>query len=316
MVSVTVVVPCRDEQDNVVAAHRAIVDELGEHDVEVLFVDDGSVDETLPLIIGLAAEDARVHYISFARNFGFEAAFAAGYKYATKAWILHVDADLQSHPSQAHQLIAAATDRVDAVFGVRDQRKDPRLRRWGSTLSDVIARRVLGIEMPQGATTFRLVRAGIARRIVELRRPAPYFMASLPAVTNRYVTVRTAHQARRAGSSKFTVVRLARHALDLYVGHSTALASGATLLLAAATVVGAVALVLLGAGIIGTAAALSAVLLTQVAALPTIALTLRYSVMVARRTDRALYYVRASDLAIDDADRLHLERATIGGGVR
>ncbi|WP_069162523.1 glycosyltransferase [Nocardia altamirensis] len=316
MVSVTVVVPCRDEQDNVVAAHRAIVDELGAHDVEVLFVDDGSVDETLPLIIGLAAEDERVHYISFARNFGFEAAFAAGYKYAAKAWILHVDADLQSHPSQAHQLIAAATDRVDAVFGVRDQRKDPRLRRWGSTLSDVIARRVLGIEMPQGATTFRLVRTGVARRIVELRRPAPYFMASLPAVTNRYVTVRTAHQARRAGSSKFTVVRLARHALDLYVGHSTALASGATLLVAAATVVGAVALVLLGAGVIGIAAALSAVLFTQVAALPTIALTLHYSVMVARRTDRALYYVRASDLAIDDSDRLHLERVTIGGGVR
>jgi polyisoprenyl-phosphate glycosyltransferase len=50
--------------------------------------------------------------------------------------------------------------------------------------------------------------------------------------------------------------------------------------------------------------------------LPTIALSLRYSVMVASRTDRALYYVRASDLAIDDADRLHLERAAIGGVVR
>ncbi|WP_433663825.1 glycosyltransferase family 2 protein [Nocardia sp. CA-128927] len=314
MFSVTVVVPCRDEEVNVVAAHQAIVGELGEHDVEVLFVDDGSTDSTLSLVTGIAAKDERVHYISFARNFGFEAAFSAGYKYATKPWVLHVDADLQGHPSEAHKLIAAASDRVDAVFGVRDQRDDPLLRRWGSTMSDLIARRALGIELPPGATTFRLVRTGVARRIVELRRPAPYFMASLPAVTDRYVTVRTAHQARRAGSSKFTVVRLARHALDLYVGHSTALATGAALLLCAGVIVSILAVALLG--VIGTAAGVTALLFTQLAVLPTMALLLRYSVMASSRDGRALYYVRESDLTIDDADRLQLERVTVGGGAR
>lgn len=309
MFGVTVVVPCRDEEANIVAAHQAIVGELGGHDLEVLFVDDGSTDATLSLVTGLAAEDERVHYISFARNFGFEAAFSAGYKYATKPWVLHVDADLQGHPNQAHKLIDAVSDRVDAVFGVRDQRDDPLLRRWGSTLSDLIARRVLGIELPPGATTFRLVRTGVARRIVELRRPAPYFMASLPALTDRYVTVRTAHQARRAGSSKFTVLRLARHALDLYVGHSTAPATGATLLLCVGAIVG-VLLSVFGAGVA------VAVLLVQLAMLPAMALLLRYSVMASSRDGRALYYVRESDLAIDAADQLHLERACVGEGAR
>ncbi|MFE9581046.1 glycosyltransferase family 2 protein [Nocardia sp. NPDC006044] len=304
MFGVTVVVPCRDEEANIVAAHRAIVGELGGHDVEILFVDDGSTDATLSLVSALAAEDERVHYISFARNFGFEAAFSAGYKYATKPWVLHVDADLQGHPDQAHKLIEAVSDRVDAVFGVRDQRDDPLLRRWGSTLSDLIARRVLGIELPPGATTFRLVRTGIARRIVELRRPAPYFMASLPAVTDRYVTVQTAHRARRAGSSKFTVLRLARHALDLYVGHSTVPAIGATLVLCAGVLVG-VLLSVFGAGAV-------AVLLVQLAMLPAMALLLRYSVTASSRDGRALYYVRESDLVIDAADRLHLERAGVG----
>ncbi|MFC9438606.1 glycosyltransferase family 2 protein [Nocardia sp. NPDC057030] len=308
MFGVTVVVPCRDEEANIVAAHQAIVGELGGHDVEVLFVDDGSTDATLSLVTGLAAEDERVHYISFARNFGFEAAFSAGYKYATKPWVLHVDADLQGHPNQAHKLIEAVTDRVDAVFGVRDRRDDPLLRRWGSTLSDLIARRVLGIELPPGATTFRLVRTGVARRIVELRRPAPYFMASLPALTDRYVTVRTAHQARRAGSSKFTVRRLARHALDLYVGHSTAPASGAIGLMCVGVIAG-VLLSVFGAGAV-------AVLLVQSAMLPAMALLLRYSVMASSRDGRALYYVRESDLAIDAADRLHLERVALGEGAR
>ncbi|MEV6560451.1 glycosyltransferase family 2 protein [Nocardia sp. NPDC051756] len=308
MFSVTVVVPCRDEEANIVAAHEAIVGELSGYDIEVLFVDDGSTDATLSLVTGLAAKDERVHYISFARNFGFEAAFSAGYKYATKPWVLHVDADLQGHPNQAHKLIEAVSDRVDAVFGVRDQRADPLLRRWGSTLSDLIARRVLGIELPPGATTFRLVRTGVARRIVELRRPAPYFMASLPAVTDRYVTVRTAHQARRAGSSKFTVLRLARHALDLYVGHSTALAAGAAMLLCAGVFVAVVLLSVFGAG--------AAVLSVQLAMLPAMALLLRYSVMASSRDGRALYYVRESDVAIDAADRLHLERISVGGGAR
>lgn len=310
----TVVVPCRDEQTNVVAAHQAIVAELGGHDIEVLFVDDGSTDATLALVTGLAAEDPRVHYISFARTFGFEAAFAAGYKYASKPWILHLDADLQSHPSQAHKLIAAASDRVDAVFGTRDQRADPALRRWGSTLSELIARRVLGIELPRGATTFRLVRTGVARRIVELRRPAPYFLASLPAVTNRYVTVRTAHQARAAGASKFTVARLARHALDLHLGHSAAPATGAALLLAAAALVACAGLVLFGTGVAGAATLLAVLVCLLLAIVPTLVLLLRYSVLTAGRGVRALYYIRESDLPIDAADRLHLARSVVGGG--
>ncbi len=310
----TVVGPPRDEAVIGVAAHAAVLAELGEHDIELLFVDDGSTDATLALVTGLAAEDERVHYISFARNFGFEAAFAAGYKYASKPWILHLDADLQSHPSQAHKLIAAASDRVDAVFGVRDERADPPLRRWGSTLSELIARRLLGIEMPRGATTFRLVRAGVARRVVELRRPAPYFMASLPAVTNRYTTVRTAHQARAAGASKFTVAGLARHALDLYIGHSGAPAAGAALLLVVVAFAAGMVLVLFGAGVVGGGVVLAALLCAVLATMPALALLLRYSVLTAGRGVRALYYIRESDLPIDAADRLQLGRSVVGGG--
>ncbi|GAB4588120.1 glycosyltransferase family 2 protein [Nocardia sp. IFM 10818] len=314
MLSLTVVVPCLDEEDTVLAAHRAIVAELGGHDLELVFVDDGSTDATLRLLRDLTSNDARVHYISFARRFGFEAAFAAGYKYASKDWVLHMDADLQGHPAEAHRLIAAATDQVDAVFAVRDHRDDPRLRRWGSTLSDLIARRLLRIELPRGATTFRLVRTGVARRVVELRRPAPYFMATLPRITSRYTTVRTAHRARRAGRSKFTIARLAGHALDLYVGHSTALGAAATVALATGTLASLAALALLGSA--GNSPALAALLLAQSAMLPTVALLLRYSILAMGRYGPALYYVRESDLPIESSDRLELERAEITGGAR
>ncbi|WP_067535664.1 glycosyltransferase family 2 protein [Nocardia crassostreae] len=314
MLSLTVVVPCLDEADTLRTAHQAIAAELGAHDLEMVFVDDGSTDATLHLMRELAAKDPRVHYISFARRFGFEAAFAAGYKYAAKEWVLYVDADLQGHPAEAHRLIAAASDHVDAVLGVRDHRADPPVRRWGSTLSELIARRLLRIELPRGGTTFRLVRTGVARRVVELRRPAPYFMATLPRITSRYVTVRTPHRPRRAGRSKFTVARLAGHALDLYVAHSTVPGAVATALSAAATITALAALALLGAT--GYGVALTALLIAQLALLPTAALLLRHSTLAARRHGPALYYVRKSDLPIEHSDRLSLERAEISGGAR
>src|SRR3954451_941494 len=91
----SVVIPCFNEVENVEPSYREITNELGHYPLELFYVDDGSSDGTLEVIRSLAASDPRVHYLSFSRNFGFEAAFSAGYRYATKPWILRVDADQQ-----------------------------------------------------------------------------------------------------------------------------------------------------------------------------------------------------------------------------
>src|SRR4051794_10736083 len=90
--TLTVVVPCLDEEENIGPIHAEIAAELaGYDDLEILFVDDGSTDATLDTIRSLAARDRRVSYLSFSRNFGIEAAFSAGYRYARNDWILHLD---------------------------------------------------------------------------------------------------------------------------------------------------------------------------------------------------------------------------------
>jgi hypothetical protein len=218
---ISVVVPCLNEEDNVGPFYEEVVAELSRYGgLEVLFVDDGSTDHTLARIRALADRDPAVSYLSFARNFGLEAAFSAGYRYARHPWILHLDADLQFPPAEAHHLIDRARDGFDAVFGVRVNRQDSRIRRAGSALHEFVARRLLGIELPSGATSFRLVRTELAQRIVDLSLGTPYFLATVPRLTDAWTTVATAHRRRARGSAKVTVRGLARHAVELFFSFS------------------------------------------------------------------------------------------------
>ncbi|KHF44477.1 Glycosyltransferase involved in cell wall bisynthesis [Saccharomonospora viridis] len=301
----TVVIPCYNEVDNLKHSYDEVVSELGEFDLELLYVDDGSTDGSLDVIRELAAADSRVQYLSFTRNFGFEAAFSAGYRYASKPWILHVDADQQFPAAEAHKLIAAAKSGYDAVFGVRTNRQDPLLRRWGTAAFHFIGRRLLRIELPQGATAFRLVRTELAKRIVDLNLGTPYFLATVPRLTNRYTTVPVAHRARQRGESKVGMSFLSSHAIELFVGFSRRLSTAASV---SCLLAGGLALLLAIAGATGlvTGAPLLVALLVLLAvALVTLSLTVRSLVVVNAGQPRPrLFYIREASIPVDDADRL------------
>lgn len=302
----SVVIPCFDEQDNIEPIHDEIVTELAGYELELLFVDDGSTDGTLDAIKGLARVDPNVQYISFTRNFGFEAAFSAGYRYAHHPWVLHIDADQQFPAAEARKLIETAiAGGYDAVFGVRTNRNDPLLRRWGTAAFHFIAGRVLRIELPSGATAFRLVRAELARTIVDLGLPTPYFLATVPRLTSRYTTVLVAHRARLRGESKVGFGWLAAHAIELFVGFTRRLATAA----AAAGLVAAGFSALLGLatalGLIGGAAASAALFVLVAVSLAVCSMTIRLLVFVAAGQARPrLFYIREASIPVDEQDLL------------
>lgn len=301
----TVVIPCLNEVDNIVPSYQEITKELGEYDLELLYVDDGSTDGTLDAVRALAETDPRVQFISFTRNFGFEAAFSAGYTYARKPWVLHIDADQQFPAAEARKLIAAAQIGNDAVFGIRTNRQDPLLRRWGTAAFHFIGRRLLGIEIPHGATAFRLVRTELARTIVELRLGTPYFLATVPRLTNRYTTVLVGHRARERGSSKVGFGFLAAHAVELFVGFTRRLSTAA----AVTSVLAAGVCVLLGLtaalGLLGGAVATASIYGLLGIVLAVLALLVRHLVVVGAGQPRPrLFYIRESTLPIADADQL------------
>ncbi|HEY9389211.1 MAG TPA: glycosyltransferase family 2 protein [Mycobacteriales bacterium] len=302
---ITVVVPCHNEADNVEDAYRAVVAALADHDLDLLFVDDGSTDGTLSILRRIADTDPRMRYLSFTRNFGFEAAFSAGFRYAGAPWVLQLDADLQFPPTEARKLISRACDGYDAVYGVRENRDDPVIRRYASRFYHFVGERVLGIRIPPGATTFRVLRTSLAQRIVNSAPTVPYFMGTVPLLTSRYTTVRVAHRARAHGKSKFRLRRLASHALELYFGFSTrlgALVTGALLLAAVAT---AAVGILSAAGVVGTAGTLQAALFAQALALLALAAATRYLVMPFAAHQRpVLFCIREANFPVRPADLL------------
>lgn len=224
----SVVIPCFNEADGLDALLDELLAELADVDLEVICVDDGSVDGTLDVLRRRTAADPRIQYLSFTRNFGVEAAFSAGYLYARMPWLVHLDADGQFPPREIRRLVAAS-EGMDAVFGVRAERHDPLVRRVGSGVNQLVARRMLGIELPPRATCFRLVRTEVARAVVELRLGSPYFLATLPKLTDRHTTVPVDHRPRTDGPARVRFFHLAAHALDLWFGFSRRPAAFATI---------------------------------------------------------------------------------------
>lgn len=306
----TVVMPCLNEGGQVERAYEAVVESLRDiDDLELLVVDDGSADDTLEKVKRLAAADPRVKYLSFSRNFGMEAAHAAGTTYASKPWLVQLDADLQSPPQEIWKLLdKAAEGSYDVVFGVRVDRQDPALRRFSSRALHWIARHVLGVDVPDEVSPFRLMRTAVARRIADLRLGSPYMIAMIPLIGARCAVVPTAHQPHPR-RSRFRVARLVGHAFELFFGYSWRPLNAVYLLAAAAAVLAAVfaVLALVGAAPPG---------LLSVVTLVLVAVTVASTALVGRYLHRLLlderrtrpYYIREANVALRPED-------TLDGGV-
>jgi hypothetical protein len=306
----SVVIPCYNEADNIEHIYAEVMAELGHLDLEVVFVDDGSSDGTLIAIKKLAESDPRVQYLSFTRNFGFEAAFSAGYRYARRPWILHLDADQQFPAEQARKLIEVAGQGYDAVFGIRNDRQDPWQRRLGAAVFQFLATRLLGIELPRNATAFRLVRTPLARTIVDLHLGTPFFLATVPKLTSRYTTVPITHRARLRGESKVGLRWLAEHAISLFVSQGRRLTVAASVAATGAAVLAVLLAAGVGTGLLGATAGLTAIIVLLAVLLGVLALLVRHQVMIAAGQARPRqFYVREASFPIEPADLLFGEPA-------
>lgn len=292
--SVTAFIPCYNEVGQVDEVYAAIDAALsGYPDLEILFVDDGSTDGTLAKVKALCDKDSRVRYLSFSRNFGLEAAHGAGFRYASRTWVVQLDADLQSPPAEAPKLIAKALEGYDVVYGIRRERHDPLFRRLGSAVQQRMAQKLFGVRLVYGSSVFRVVRASVARRAVDLRLATPYFVATMPLLGARFATVDVAHRRRRDGGSRWAVWRLFAHSGELFFGFS--LRPLVWVYLGVAGVLPAVVL----AGTVGARAG-EAVLLAAVAVLAA------YVHRLVRGSVRPrLYYVREANIPIAPEDSLY-----------
>ncbi len=173
---VSVVVPVYNEAQNLERLHtelRAVL-ESSSCLYEIVFVNDGSTDESAAVIDGLTGIDSRVRSIEFSRNFGKEAATSAGIAEGRGDAIIMIDADLQHPPSLITSLIREWEKGAEVVIGVRaSSAEEGFVRRLGSRLFALIMNAISDISSPAGATDFRLIDrivADVFNRMTERRR--------------------------------------------------------------------------------------------------------------------------------------------------
>jgi len=297
--AVTVIVPCYNEGEQVDVVRRELIAALdGLAELEILFIDDGSTDDTLARIKSLAAEDPHVAYLSFTRNFGLEAAFTAGFRYARLPWCVQVDADLQAPPTEISALLAKAAEGYDVVFGTRPNRQDPWHRRFGSAAQHWIATRMLRIELPVGASTFRAVRTSLARTLADSPPGTPYLIAQIPLVGARYALVPTEHRQRANGPSRWRLARLAGASFELFFGYSRRPLNALYATAAAVALAGTVML------LAGTAPSVFTFVVSALN-LAAIALIGRYLELALRESSRIRpFYIRESSMPVRPQDTL------------
>jgi len=218
----SVVIPLLNEEGNVRELYERLVAVLEATGApfEIIFVDDGSRDATFTLLQAVAKGDPRVKIIRFARNYGQEAAVQAGILRASGRFIVQMDGDLQNPPEELPKLLRLRDEGYEIVYGVRAKRKDPWHRVVASRAMVFFMRKVLGIELPEDVTTFRVMDARVAKLIASLPERKKFFSALAVWTGARSASVQVAHAARAAGTTKYTLGKLINHTFDLMVGFS------------------------------------------------------------------------------------------------
>jgi glycosyltransferase involved in cell wall biosynthesis len=219
----SVIIPVFNEGENLRALAERLIPALAcVQNFEIIFVDDGSSDNTLEVARALNAADPRVTALSFSRNFGKEIAIAAGIDAARGKGAVIMDADLQ-HPPEA---IAAFVEKWRAgyqnIYGVRQSRDtDSPARKW---LTGHFYRlfRVFGeIGLPEGAGDFRLLDRVALDALKTLRERARFSKGLYAWIGFKSIGVPFEVAERHAGESKFSYRKLTRFALDGLVSFST-----------------------------------------------------------------------------------------------
>lgn len=217
-VYVSIVIPVFNEADSLGQLYAELKDVIGSqhYDAEIIFVNDGSTDDSMLRLQRIARTDAAVKVINFKRNYGQTPAMSAGIKYAAGEIIITMDADLQNDPHDIPAMIAKLESGYDLVSGWRKPRKDGFFRRvLPSMIANYIIGIVTGVRLHDFGCTLKVYRAAMIKGIRlygEMHRFIPVYAAWTGA---DIAEVTTHHRPRIYGSSHYGFIRTIKVVLDL-----------------------------------------------------------------------------------------------------
>jgi len=213
MNNVSVVVPLYNEEQSVAILQRELADALTGLDYEIIFVDDGSQDETVARI----AADPRSRVLRFEKNAGQSAAIFAGLQAVHSEVAVLIDGDLQNDAADIPRLLAEISRGADLVCGYRAQRKDTLLKRITSRVANFVRSRFTRDGVRDTGCTLKAMRRDCIGALVPFKGMHRFIPALLKGAGYRLVEIPVNHRPRRFGQSKYGLgSRALRATIDMF----------------------------------------------------------------------------------------------------
>jgi len=220
---VSIVIPVFNESANLGILWprlKAVLNGLG-RPWEAVFVDDGSHDDSLAILLRIADEEqGQVRVVELARNFGQHSAILAGFRNSHGDIVVTLDADLQNPPEEIPRLIGAIDEGNDVVGGWREERQDQSYRRFASRLHNRLTSLIVGVPMHDYGCMLRAYRRHIVDTVVDCDEKAAFVPALANTFAKRVAEIRVNHEERARGQSKYNLFGLAKLSLNLITGFS------------------------------------------------------------------------------------------------
>ena len=224
----SIVVPVYNEQENISELSRRLVSVLDSMCIdnpsatyEIIYVDDGSTDQSWAIIQSLHAQDPRIKGIRFSRNFGHHSAITAGLDCAKGEMIVLMDGDLQDRPEEIPILYARMREGYDLVYGIRKEKKDSALKRLTSYSFWWMINAFSDISIPRNQTLLRIFNRRILEILKNMRERARFVHGMIAWTGFRVALQEVEHSPRIHGTSKYNFVRLFRLAFHAITSFST-----------------------------------------------------------------------------------------------
>ena len=213
MSNVSVVVPLYNEEQSVAILQRELADALTGLDYEIIFVDDGSRDETVARL----AADPRTRVLRFEKNAGQSAALFAGLQAVRSEVAVLIDGDLQNDPADIPRLLAEISRGADLVCGYRAQRRDTLLKRVTSRVANFVRSRFTRDGVRDTGCTLKAMRRDCIAALVPFKGMHRFIPALLKGAGYRLVEIPVNHRPRRFGQSKYGLGnRALRATIDMF----------------------------------------------------------------------------------------------------
>lgn len=212
----SVIVPSFNEEENVEPFYFALRETLKDthYRWEVIYIDDGSSDGTLPLLQRLSTWHPQVHYVSFTRNFGKEAAIVAGFQHAKGDCVVVIDADLQHPVHLIKDLLEGFEEGYDQVIACRDRKGEGFFRSTASKLYYKLINKIVDVELEDGVGDFRLLSRRAVDALLIMSEGNRFSKGLFSWIGFDQKVVYYENVSRQNGESKWSFSKLVNYGID------------------------------------------------------------------------------------------------------